>query len=279
MEDFSLDFVAVGPARTATTWLHNTLREHANLPATIKETRFFDLHFRRGVQWYAAQFGPRRDGVPTGEVAPTYFHSNLVRDRIRGAAANARIICTLRDPVERLYSLYRYKRSRGSFSWSFEQALTRDEEMAESGHYAKHLTAWIDAFGASNVLTILYDDINGQPQAAIDAICKFIGADPFVLEPEQLSRVNSSDGLTTPRSFVLARGMLAMGRTFDAMRLMAPFRVAKKSGIKRLFVGNGVELPPLDPLIAAELRRRLTPEVTKLERLIGRDLSAWKAPA
>jgi sulfotransferase family protein len=281
MEDFSLDFVAVGPARTATTWLHNALRQHASLPTT-KETRFWDLYFKRGARWYAAQFGQRRDGLPTGEVAPTYFHSGIARERIQRFAPCARIICTLRDPVERLYSLYRYKRSRGAFGWSFERALTRDEEMAESGHYVKHLTAWMEAFGSSNVLTILYDDINQKPQAAMDAMCKFIGAPLFALDPGQLSRVNSSDGLNAPRNFMLAQGMRSLGETFDAFAvaigLNAPFRLARWRGIKRFLVGNDAELPPLDPSLAADLRRRLTPEVAELERIIGRDLWAWKAP-
>jgi hypothetical protein len=277
MEGFSLDFVAVGPARTATTWLHNALRGHANVPATAKETRFFDRYFRRGPQWYAAQFGERSDGAPTGEVAPTYFHSSVARNRIRLFAPNARIVCTLRDPVDRLYSLYRYKRSRASFSWTFEQALRRDEEMDESSRYVKHLSAWIDAFGRSNVLAILYDEISREPQACIDRVCKFLGMRPFTLDQEFSSPVNSSEALTAPRSYALARGVRIVGATFNSIGLSAPFRVAKWSGVKRLFVGNGSELPPLDPTFAAELRDRLTPEVTQLERLIGRDLSSWKA--
>jgi hypothetical protein len=272
-----LDFVAVGPARTATTWLHNVLRPHANLPARAKETRFFDQYSKRGPQWYSAQFGERRSGLPVGEVAPTYFHSGLVRDRIKRLAPNARVVCTLRDPVDRLYSLYRYKRSRASFRWSFEQAVIRDREMVESSHYVKHLTAWTEAFGPSNVLVILYDDINREPQACIDRICEFIGVRPFVLDKTQLSRVNASDQVAAPRSYLLARAMVIAGTAFGAIGSTTAFRLAKRSGVKRLLIGNGAELPPLDSAFAAELRSRLTPEVARLEEIIGRDLSAWKA--
>lgn len=277
MESFSLDFVAVGPARTATTWLHNVLREHANLPVTTKETCFFDRYFGRGPQWYAAQFGERRDGQPSGEVAPTYFHSSIARNRIKLFAPNAKIVCTLRDPVERLYSLYRYKRSRAGFRWTFEQAVRHDEEMAESSRYVKHLTAWMDAFGQSRVMAILYDEIGREPQACIDRICEFVGVRPFTLGQAFSSPVNSSDALTAPRSYALARGMRIVGETFNTIGLNAPFRIAKWSGMKRLFIGNGAKLPPLDPAFAAELRDRFVPELTQLERLIGRDLSSWKA--
>jgi len=58
---------------------------------------------------------------------------------------------------------------------------------------------------------------------------------------------------------------------------IAPFKLAKRSGLKRLLFGNGRELPPLDAVIAAELRKRLTPEIEEVERIVGRDLSSWKA--
>jgi len=276
-ERFALDFVAVGPARTATTWLHNVLHPHANLPARAKETRFFDQYFTRGPKWYSAQFGERRSGLPVGEVAPTYFHSRLVRDRIKRLAPDARVVCTLRDPVDRLYSLYRYKRSRASFRWSFEQAVMRDREMVESSCYVKHLAAWMEAFGRSNVLVLLHDDISREPQACIDRLCEFIGVRPFILDQTQSSRANASDHAVAPRSYLLARAMVIASITFGAIGSTTAFRLAKQSGVKRLLIGNGAELPPLDPAFAAELRRRLTPEVARLEGIIGRDLSAWKA--
>jgi hypothetical protein len=98
-----------------------------------------------------------------------------------------------------------------------------------------------------------------------------------VLEDAHSSRVNASDTVSAPRSYLLARGMVIVGSTFNAIGLNAPFRVAKWSGVKRLLIGNGAELPPPDPAFVAELRGRLTPEVARLEGIVGRDLSAWKA--
>ena len=40
-----------------------------------------------------------------GEIAPTYFSNRVVRERIKKHIPDCKIICTFRDPVERLYSL------------------------------------------------------------------------------------------------------------------------------------------------------------------------------
>src|SRR5690242_7096592 len=145
-------FFLIGPPRTGTSWLHSILSEHTVLPRLTKETRFFDNHFHRGVHWYRAHFPAGNTGKPMGEVAPTYFASHEARERIAGLLPHARVICTFRDPVERVISLYRLKRAYGMIPWSFEQALVCDPELTESGRYATHLKAWQCCLGRDQVL-------------------------------------------------------------------------------------------------------------------------------
>jgi hypothetical protein len=271
------EFFGIGPARTATTWLHNVLAPHVNLPRTVKETRFLDNLYRRGWRWYRAQFGVVRENLPFGEIAPTYFHSELARERIKELAPGARIICTLRDPVERLYSLYRYLRFRGSYRWSFEYAITHDEEMIESARYAHYVKAWIRDFGHSHVLVTIYDDIARDMQAYIDTICDFIQIPRRPLPSSQQARVNTSEELRAPSNYALLWISNTMASVASTLQFRTILTVAKSTRLKRIFFGKGRELPPIDPVFAADLRRRLTPEIEEVESIIGRDLSAWKA--
>jgi Sulfotransferase family len=270
------EFFAIGPARTASTWLHNVLAPHVNLPLTVKETRFLDNLYRRGWRWYRAQFGSSLHDAPFGEIAPTYFHSNLVRARIKKHAPNARIMCTLRDPVERLYSLFRYLRFRASNNWTFEYALTHNQEMIESPRYGHYLKAWINDFGRSNVLVTVYDDIEHDPQTYINEICDFIQIPRFALPVPQQARVNVSQEMRAPSSYALLRMCRFMSTAASALRWRGAFRLAKRTGLRQFFFGKGQELPPLEPLLAAELRKRLMPEIEEVEHIIGRDLSSWK---
>src|SRR5438874_7151974 len=161
------DYFLIGPPRTGTSWLHSVLNEHTVLPTT-KETRFFDLHFHRGVDWYRAHYPSLTSNRPMGEVAPTYFASDQARERIALTVPDARIVCIFRDPVERIVSLYRLKRAYGMIPWTFEQAISRDPELMESGKYATNLKAWRRRLGAGQVLATVYDDLCNQPQAYVD---------------------------------------------------------------------------------------------------------------
>jgi hypothetical protein len=270
-------FFVVGPARTASTWLHNILEPHVHLPVTYKETRFFDLLHRRGMRWYRAQFGLEADNGCFGEVAPTYFHSSLARVRIRKCAPDARVICTLRDPVERLYSLFRYKRFLGNNRWTFEYAITHDKEMIESARYAHYLKAWINDFGRSRVLVTIYDDLERDPQGYVDSICDFIRISLFSLRPSQRVPVNGSEEIRAPSSYFLLRAFRFMVAVASSLRFNAAFKLARRIQLKGLLLGRGRELPPLSPVTADALRKRLTPEIEEVEDILGRDLPAWKA--
>jgi len=75
-------FFVIGPPRTGTSWLHNVLSQRAWLSSPTKETRFFDRHFHRGIDWYISHYRAADEGRRIGEIAPTYFASNEARERI-----------------------------------------------------------------------------------------------------------------------------------------------------------------------------------------------------
>src|SRR5215831_20542545 len=95
------DFIAVGPPRAATTWLDLVLRGHAGLPGQTKETHFFTRNYARGIDWYARHFRHCTADPVVGEICPSYFASGEARERIGLTIPDCKIICTLRDPVER----------------------------------------------------------------------------------------------------------------------------------------------------------------------------------
>src|ERR1700733_3309125 len=95
-------FFVIGPPRTGTTWLHSVLGTRTHLPYPTKETRFFDRHFHRGLDWYRAHFPRTGESSPMGEVAPTYFASSEARQRIVETIPGAKAVCIFRNPVERV---------------------------------------------------------------------------------------------------------------------------------------------------------------------------------
>jgi hypothetical protein len=270
-------FFAVGPPRTGTTWLYEVLKEHANLPRYTNELRFFDTHYSKGLRWYFAQFGRPTSAVPTGEICSTYFYSAQARQRIAALVPNAKIICTFRDPAERIFSLYRAKCAGGIIPfWNFEEALRGDPELLESARYAFHLSQWQALFGKDGVLAMIYEGLMHDPQEYIDRIAGFVVIPRFQLSARHIRPVNSFEGIDAPRIFLWTHVAAAISDWLKVHRGGPLVTAVKRSALRRLVLGGGPQIPQLDPDAADRLRGLLRAEVTELEKMTGLDLSAWE---
>jgi len=212
-------FFVVGPPRTGTTWLYEILRQRAVLPTPTKETRFFDTHFHRGLDWYSAHFPASPAQRLVGEVAPTYFASTKASERIAKLLPAAKVVCVFRNPVERILSLYKLKCAYGLIPWTFEQAMVRDPEMLESGRYATRLQAWQGTLGRDQVMSMLYDDLRDEPQTFLNTLADFIGLPRFVLKESETRSVHASEFMTQPRSYRRTRNASTLAEWFKARRL------------------------------------------------------------
>jgi hypothetical protein len=271
------DFIGVGPPRTATTWLHEALRGHVGLPDHVKETDFFLWKYDKGLEWYAAQFRRCRPDRPMGEFSPMYFLDPEPRERIAKHIPHCKIICTFRDPVERTYSHYRRMRQAGSYSASFEECIESRQDVLEWSRYATYLKAWQQLFGRKNVLVLLQDDLKADPQSFLDPVCDFLGIPRISLVGSKLSSMLVNDIPVQPWSPRLARTARLLKESLRDYRIYAPVDLLKIAGLRKFLFGGGAAFEPLGPETDARLRELFLPEVEALEKMLGRDLSAWKS--
>ena len=270
-------FFVIGPPRTGSTWLYEILRDHALLPAPTKETRFFDTHFHRGIDWYRSHFPTLPANRRIGEIAPTYFASHEAVGRIATLLPHAKIVCVFRNPAERVLSLYRLKCAYGLIPWTFEQAMVRDPEMVESSRYATNLKAWQRALGADQVMAAVYEDLRDDPQSFLDTVVDFIGIPRFQLTGSQVQCVHSSEVMTHPRSYHRTRRASTMADWCKARKLDKLVAAVKNSPLRNLFLGGGPAFAELPQEVVVGLYKLFRPEVENLESMLNRDLSAWKS--
>ncbi len=260
--------------------MHAVLEDYVALPR-IKETDFFTINYSLGLDWYLKHFPERPSGI-AGEMAPSYFDDPMAPSRVHEHIPQCKIICSLRDPVGRIYSHYRLLRSMGwisrkSFEESFESHLKRSDRprnLVGINHYASHLRRWLECFGATNVLVVLYDDLERDPQNYINQITRFIGIPDIDLtqSPTGMRRVNVAEAVPihphlAGRSFRQRRS-LEYRRMHRTLWLLKPYF--------RFCVRPGQPISPLQASMARRLREHFLPEIEAVEALIGRDLSAWK---
>ena len=272
------DFIGIGPPRTATTWLHEVLSGHVGLPESVKETDFFVWQYDKGLEWYAAHFRNCPPGRPVGEFSPNYFGGAHARERIAKHIPGCKIICTLRDPVERTHSHYRKMREGEYFSGSFEECLKKRPYVLEWSKYTSHLQAWRGLFGAENVLVLIQDDLKDSAQGYLNRVCEFIQI-PRI----QIGNSTSQDKMVNaipsrPRNPRVARAARIVRDRLQKHGGYGAVNLFKGTVLRNFLFGGGSAFEPLRAETDVRLREFFRPDIEALEDLLDRDLSPWKTP-
>lgn len=270
------DFIGVGPPRTATTWLHEVLAGHVGLPEHVKETDFFVWHYDKGLAWYAMHFHNCPPDRPIGEFSPNYFTGPQTAERIAKDIPGCRIICTFRDPVDRLYSHYRKMREGEYFSGSFEECIEKRPGVVGCSRYALHLKTWHHFFGRENVLALIRDDLKADPQAFLDEVCKFIGIPTIPLATSAVRSKTVNAIPTQPRHRRLARAARIVRDRLQGRGDSTLVNVLKRPALRKFLFAGGSDFEPIRPETKTRLRELFRPDIEALEAMLGRDLSAWK---
>jgi hypothetical protein len=203
------DFIIIGGQRCGTTSLYNYLVEHPQVsPAFMKETHFFTRNYRKGLNWYRANFPPlwyrnrtqRRDGTDlvSGEATPYYLFYPHTPQRVSKAVPDAKLIVLLRNPVDRAYSQYHHEIRQGLVTLSFKDALKREQEelpketakilgdedyhsvvhqsysYVARGIYVDQLERWTQYFSKEQMLILRSEDLAEEPVSTLGQVADFL---------------------------------------------------------------------------------------------------------
>lgn len=271
------DCLAIGPQRTGTTWLYEyfVARPDVAVPRGVKETFFFDRRYHRGVDWYSRHFWAEGQ-LRTVEVAPTYFHHPEVPARILHELGAVPLVCTLRDPARRAFSLYQHFQRLGRAQCSFRQAVERCPEILDSSRYATCLRRWYQQFGRDRVCIVFLEDLASNQEAFVRRVCRHFGLEYLPAAKSLQRRVNEG---TLPRSAALA--WVGNG-TADFLRGLGWYGIveaAKSMGLKPLFFGRPgkSDLPRLTQADREWFLELVRDEIEELAELAGTPLPDWGA--
>lgn len=217
------DFIIIGGQRCGTTSLYYNLVRHPCIaPAFQKEAHFFDVNFNRGLSWYRSLFPTsiyryyvermRGRAFSTGEASPYYIFHPHAPKRIFDALPHVKLIAILRNPVDRAYSHYSARVRRGIETFSFRDAIEREEERLggeleriledesyysprhrlfsylSRGIYIDQLRRWMDLFPREQFLILKSADFFADPQAVLNRVTDFL--DLSTWETGDLGRYN-----------------------------------------------------------------------------------------
>lgn len=274
-------FIGIGAQKCASSWLHRIAACHPQAGVSVeKEVDFFSYHFDHGYQWYEDRFRHCAGRRAIGETSPSYFCDPRVPIRVRRYNPAARIIVSLRDPVERALSNHRHEVRVGHVrgDLSFTGGLENNPMYIEQGRYATHLRRWFRHFPPEQLLVVLMEDIERDPRAVSRVVYRFMGVDPDFVPPALEQRDNPG---YANRYRSLTRFKDGVHRYVDSIApVQWMWRSASALGLRSLYrrvnvVPSGTVIPAPDQATLMRLREVFEPEVHELSRMLGRPLDAW----
>lgn len=290
------DFLGIGAPKSATTWLFHCLEEHPEVfVASSKEVTFFDYGSIEGrLAAYERHFESAGDAKAVGEFSTRYFASTRAPARVKHLIPDARLIVSLRNPVDQVYSHYWHLRRQNFHDtdttgppMSFEQALESiDDRLLLPGFYCRHLGRWLDHFDRTRIHVILFEDIVQDPARVISGLYSFLGVD------SSFSPASLSDAAAPRRRGGEPRNPLAEQfhrwlYTLLTRRIYTPMKAAlgvqRADSLKRALKAREIlqasffkpGYPPMHPDTRSRLADTFRSDIHQLERLLDRSLDGW----
>ena len=267
----------VGAARAGTTSLWRHLDMHPEIwMSPIKEPSFFS-----GVQLrlsptvgdarsYLRLFESGARHRYRGEASPSYLWHPEAPQAIKLVSPEARIVISLRDPVDRAYSAYWHAVGHGAEGRPFSQAVrdelddpsSQDSRYVRSSFYADSVSRYLEIF-AGAVHVLFFEELVADLPAELRRIFERLGVDGDAVQRTDDGARNSF-GL--PRNRVVGR-VLNSPWPRAAARLALPLSVRLRLEDRLL---KRPSRPPLEPETRELLTARLAPDVERLRTILGR---------
>jgi hypothetical protein len=296
-------FLVIGAAKSGTSSLYMYLAQHPQIyMSPMKEPHFFaydgeKLNFRGppGVKLdinqaitdlgkYQHLFAKAPPDSQRGEASVVYLYEPKAVQRIRHYVPDAKLIAILRNPIDRAFSAYLHVLREGrepaeNFIQALDMEPSRIQEKwpilyryVDAGRYAAQLDRYFQTFRPGQLRVYLYDDLRANPVAVTQDCFRFLDIDPTFV-PDVSARYNQSGLPRSPFLYSLLRGPQSLKCVRRTARMyLSGSRL--HTAYVRLKSRNLVK--PAIPLEASHrLKAIFEPEISRLQNVIGQDLSRW----
>jgi hypothetical protein len=266
-----LDFLIIGAAKSATTWLQQSLQQHPAIYMPDPEIHYFSRHYQEGEAWYLQYFDNSENRPFVGEKSNSYMDTPEAASRIRKDLPAVKLIAQLRNPVERAYSDYCMLYRRGEVGKDIVQYL--DPRNAEGGRflngglYYDQLRGFLELFPAERLLVLLYENIKTEPQRQLDTIQAFLGLDTGLKVPPVTARVKDKT------QAVIGPGLRKVLAPLKST--VRPFRQSALFQNARSLIARELQYAPLSDDLRERLIDYYAPQVDRLGAIVRQDLSVW----
>lgn len=271
------DFIVIGAMKSGTTSLFGYFDDHPDVWVSHpKELDFFldRGNWDRGIDWYLSHFAGAPSDAVLGEVSPSYSQTHLypeVPHRMAALVPTARLVYIVREPVQRIRSMYAHLVIDGLESRPIDDAVKMNRDYVETSRYAARIASFEPAFSEGRMQIITTEQLKAKPVDTLDEIASFVGITPW----SGLDRpLPAQRNVTEDRRIEHPMGKRLKSRPSYWRMLNRSWRARR---LHATFFERPVT-PPSTTLSSAVdewLRETLEPDTEALEMLLGRRMTEW----
>jgi hypothetical protein len=280
----------IGASKSGSSALHAYLSPHPEIAmSTEKEPCFFveqkeleaawPIMARRPCShdWHAyLDLWSGGEGVRYRGEGSVYYsqapHRSGVPERIRAACPDARIVYTVREPVERAIGHYwqRFK--------EFQEPLTLDRAVRENAlyrdtsDYALQIGEYLAHFDRSQIHVMVAENLRSRRRETLDALADWLGIERYEYSGDQLRERHRSPPTSRRERFPWVAS-LRDSRIWSSARERLP-----RQAVALLRGAATVEIDKADVDESGArdwLAEYLAPRTARFEAMIGREISEW----
>lgn len=266
------NFILVGVDKSATTWIYKCLIEHPDIyfPPYRSEVHFFDRNYEKGISFYKKFYSKYNNEKAVGDLTPTYMHNEKIAELIKYHLPNAKIIFSLRHPVNRIYSEYLHLYRNTNMNISFRK-MTENKEFLRKSLYYEKVKKYFDLFPRNNILILIFETIRNNPQASLKKIYRFLEVRNEFIPKNLKSKKNINVQPNNIKIYRLIMLALRKLRHKHNPKIDYFIEIVKKSGLKSLISkkNNKIHLKKEEKEKLFNFYRK---DIEKLSELIEIDL-------
>nr|WP_299420911.1 sulfotransferase [uncultured Emticicia sp.] len=296
----------VGAAKCGTTSLYYYLSQHPEVfNCPVKEPNHFITQFQidslygnlkqykklwssyLGLSKYLALYSNAKSFRITCDASVNYLrYAKEIAGKIKEFNDEAKILIILRNPVDRLFSHYHHSVRDGSITETLENLLTFEEEYCKMenntwysykkyGLYYDNVKHYLDTFGQDKALILFNEDLESNPLKVLSNVCDFLMIDASFVPKIDFTKQNAAYLPKNPKISHLLNKYSQGSMLWSGLKKIFPIQF-----LRRLKIIINPLIPFQEKLseekTIQQLKAYYKEDITKLETLVNRDLSAWK---
>lgn len=284
MEEIRIGAFLCGFQKSGSSWLYKCFSEHPDIfVPDLDAIHLFSINYPNLDGDLNKFFSPNNGERVLLDPTPSYVRFPETADRIFQHNPKAKLMFTLRHPVERSYSHYWHHKRKRQVDFSFEDVLDYRgvgnvdlyDIWIRSSLYFEQLRPFFGVFPKDQIKVNLFDDLKADPAKYIKGIYSFLDVDPDFVPSVLQIKVNAAKG----------KEKKVPEDSDSKVKKLQKFgfkKVLQQAAIKGLDIEVGGEKfeDEYSTGISDEYKERLMvlfrPDIKNLEDLVGMDLSHWK---